>query len=205
MGANDVQVMSPTAMDVDIQSRQGNVVSSSDSRGQFSPIEQEGNVGPPVIRIDSDTPVSGNTPVSAPRTITETVCVRSLRQSVLELETSDRSEIEERVLRAEQNRLREVEETSRQKMEEEYSRMVNELTANSRVELDQYRTEMRRYYEDKWKVVESLAESKYARARKEMQEAFRHEQTRYISLVQQDLERVQRQREQTSRAQDEAF
>eukprot|EP00971_Amphidinium_carterae_P249001 4942606-Amphidinium_carterae.1 len=50
--------------------------------------------------------------------------------------------IEERVLRAEQNRLREVEATSRQKMEEEYSRMVNELTANSRVELDQYRTEM---------------------------------------------------------------
>eukprot|EP00971_Amphidinium_carterae_P135070 2676917-Amphidinium_carterae.1 len=64
---------------------------------------------------------------------------------------------------------------------------------------------MGRYYEDKWKVVANLAESKYACARKEMQETFRHEQTKYIFLVQQDLERVQRQREQTSRAQDEAF
>eukprot|EP00971_Amphidinium_carterae_P296124 5882077-Amphidinium_carterae.1 len=50
MGASDVQVTRPTAMDVDIQSRQGNVVFSSDSHGQSSQIEQEGNVGPPVIR-----------------------------------------------------------------------------------------------------------------------------------------------------------
>eukprot|EP00971_Amphidinium_carterae_P282394 5606302-Amphidinium_carterae.1 len=95
--------------------------------------------GPPVIHIESDTPVSGNTPVT-PRTITETVCACSLRQSMLELETStDPRKVEERVSRTEQI---------------------------TRMELDQYRAEMKDYYEDKWRVVENLAESKYACARK---------------------------------------
>eukprot|EP00971_Amphidinium_carterae_P137414 2723234-Amphidinium_carterae.1 len=50
-----------------------------------------------------------------------------------------------------------------------------------------------------------MAETRFACSRRELQESFRVEQSRFVSLVQQDLERVQRQREQASKAQDEAF
>eukprot|EP00971_Amphidinium_carterae_P049840 982363-Amphidinium_carterae.1 len=139
------------------------------------------------------------TPRSGSEHGVDTNVIRSLRASASELQASaDRMIIQERTLSIEQSSLRDSESMHAQKVKEKIHEVESNMSEKMRTEFE---SQLKESHEARWRTVENVAQMRFAAVKRELYEAQKVEQAKFVVVCQQDLERVKRQSEQASQSQ----